>query len=137
LSTKRQQIVDALQTLLEGVSGFKTVAPWQFLPEEQENLPAVTFEDKDSTATPLAGNWVQHSLTVDIDFAASGSTALTTVRTLAESILTGFAADPLLGDLLTGSRQTGFSMGKNIANTKLAMGRLSLALEYETDRFSL
>lgn len=140
MSTKRQQITDALQTLLEGVSGFKTVDNWVVLPEEQGNLPACTFEDKDSNAVPMAGSVTQHSLQIDIEFNAIGTsraTCMATLRTLAQSILTAFAADPLLGDLLTGSRQTGFSMGAHIANTKLAMGRLTLALEYETDRFSI
>lgn len=137
MSTKRQQIADALETLLNTISAFQNVSAWQFLPEEQGQLPAVTFEDKDATAVPMAGGVMQHSLTVDIDFSASGSTATSTVRTLAQSILTAFAADPLLGDLLTGSRQAGFSMGINAANTKLALGRLTLALEYETDRFTL
>lgn len=137
MSTKRQSIVDALEALLGGVSGFDSVGPWRVLPEEQADLPAVTFEDKNSRTVSMAGGIEQHTLEVDIDFNVVGSDPMPTVRTLAQAVLTAFAADPLLGDLLTGSRPTGFDMGKHIANTKLAMGRLSLTLEYETDRFTI
>ncbi len=139
-TTKRQQIVDALQTLIAATSGLTGCTVWQLMPEEKDQLPAAVIEDGESTPTALAGGVTQHSLTVDIDIAVVGTEsdpADQLARSLAGDVLAQFGTDPTLGDLLTGSRQSGLSLGVNSKNVRLGLGRLRLVLEYETSRFEI
>jgi len=137
LDTKRQNIVNALETLFSSVSALKAVTVWQHLPELVGDLPAGTFRDQNAAAKQVAGGITEHTLEVAFDFSAAGDTPTDSIRSIAGDVLAAFSGDRLLGGLLTAASMTGFDLGFESANLKLCIGSLKFQLTYETDNWTI
>lgn len=132
--SQRQQIVDALTTLLNTTSGLENkVTCWRLQPFQPGDLPAAIFSDRDAEAEELVGGYYAHRLPVNIQVVASGTSAAASVRSLAEAVLTTINTDPTLAGLLDAIILTGVELDGDLQATEIFSANIQLTLEYQTD----
>lgn len=98
--SSRQDIVTALETLLEAIPSFSgRVFTWRRTPVRPTECPCVLIMDRDRTmdaeASTLAATVWQ--LMVELEVLAAGSASAVTCWTLLDAIAAAVEADPTLG----------------------------------------
>lgn len=137
MANKRQQIMTALETLLNTTSGLENkVYLWRQEPFAESELPAATFGDLDATAEPLAAGYTQHTMELQLQIITSGEDCAESVRTLAENLLTVLATDPTVGGLADFIDFTGLDMSGELANKEIAAGQIGLTVTYQTENYA-
>jgi hypothetical protein len=133
MSTKRQQIVDALVTRMKGITAVSNrVYIWKD-PEDLQvsDMPCIVVRDQraDVEFDDLDGN-LRHRLQVSLDYWATGSTAWATAQNGIAAILTAYGTDRTLGGLVTVDELTGHDVGVIRNGNIMAAGTVDLTLTY-------
>lgn len=139
MANTRQSIVDALDTRLKtitttnGYSANLNVYEWLVTPLEETDLPAVIFRDlEDDIDTDEIGTRRDHTLTIEMDVAASSSSSPDTVRELCRDILTAIGTDKTFGGLVYDVDPTTVSLDVNEADQRLSGGQIVIEVRYKT-----
>lgn len=115
MAIRRQQIMEAVQAALEGISvanGYRTdigagVKRWRprlaegaYVPFGADELPAILAQDRRCETTPLSMQEQAHRLTVEIEArCAGGETSDDLLRKILEDVRQAVGVDPTWGGL--------------------------------------
>lgn len=148
MSSKRQQIVDAVETRLKTIktaNGYTTnlgdkVFTWKPSPISSDNdLPCITIRDtanqRDSGTTAM---W-RWRLTLEIEIAcSSGTTTDDTLRKMLEDVYKAIGTDPLFGGLAALSTEANEDRMEIFKEEKTFGGAtVEIVIPYDCARFSM
>jgi hypothetical protein len=146
--SKRQNIVDALTTLLQGITTNNTyslnigtkVYPWRKNVIEEAECPCIVLWDLDaviSESTEIIGldSW---DLNISIVVFFSQSTSATIARGAISDVVKIIGADPYLGGLLEMPIQIlGHELGLEQRSSAVGMARISIITTYSTQQYQI
>jgi hypothetical protein len=139
MANTRQQIVDALDTRLQtittlnGYSANLGVYEWLVTPLEEADLPAVVFRDTvDDIDDEKEFSRLDHTLTVELDVAASSTASADSVRELIKDILTAIGTDKEFGGLAYNTDVLTASLEVSEADQRLTGGQIIIEIKYRT-----
>jgi hypothetical protein len=138
MANTRQSIVDALDTRLQtittanGYSQNLGVHEWLVTPLEESDLPAVIFRDTTDDIDTDEMLRRDHTLTVEMDVAASATASPDTVRELMRDILTAIGTDKTLGGVCYDIEPQTASLEVSEADQRLAGGNVVIEIRYRT-----
>lgn len=132
----RQQIINALATQLQNISGMATKVHIAKDPTNiaTADMPCIILQDGRAEvefATLDGGR--RHRLQVAISWWATGTAAWQSVQDGMVAMLTAFNTDPTLGGLVVSDEVTAHEVFTSQTGTIDAAGLIELALTYYTD----
>lgn len=154
MSSKRQQIVDALKTLFEGIVQGETVTVlgaqhtysftpakvdvWRETPFGESELPAISIHDRVGARDPFGvRDRTEHTLAIEIDIIEDGSTAIDDVRAMLVDVEQAIGSDETLG--VSDVYETFVKSSepfKVVEGKVIASGTLEIDVKYRTARWS-
>jgi len=137
VSTKRQQVVEALQVAMQTVPGIAAgkVHIWKD-PEDLQtaDMPCIIIRDgrADVSRETLDGGYL-HRLQVEISIWYTGTTAWQQAQDGAQAMLTAYLASSTLQNLLLTDTLTAHEIGVSRYGSIMAAGQVDLTLGYIAD----
>lgn len=155
MSTKREAIMNALETRLKGIvqgnsvtvfgdsytyqQSVGTVAQWRANEAwEEADLPAVNLRDlADPLEEESVNNQIDHKLIVEIKCIGSGSISVSQARDLQRDMLKAIGSDETFGDLAYLCEPSVSEFMVDIQSDRFAGFAMNLVVSYRTDRFDI
>lgn len=134
--TKRQQIVDAIETALKGVSAFGgRVYPWLRVELPVASLPALAVYDLTQTVDTDTSNQ-NHELEIEVEVIATGTTAATSIREYMQAVHTAMTGPGVLAVVLSCNLASA-TLDKEQGGEIIAAARMTYSVRYVTDHYTL
>lgn len=143
MKTKRQQVVEALDTLLKTIlttNGYETdlgnnVFEWRATPLAEDETPGIIWRDTADTIDLTIGE-NQHNLNFEILLFAQGTTAPSTIRKMIADVVKAIGSDLTLGGLVEDIKQNSENIGTDQAERFNAVAMLTFTVIYTTEPFN-
>lgn len=131
--TKRQQIVDAIETALKGVTAFGgRVYPWLRVDLPVTSLPALAVYDRSATHDYIAQGAFDHELEVTVEVLAAGKTSAAQVRNHMGDVHAAIVSDRSLGGISGNIELTASSLEMIQEGDVVAAAVMTYTVQYRT-----
>lgn len=140
--TKRQQIVDAIETALKGVAAFGgRVYPWLRVDLPVASLPALAVYDTtanhDKSVIGIGSVGLETVLDVTVEILASGKTSAAQTRNYMGDVQAAMVADPIFGGLVEETLLSSSDLDLAQEGNVVAAGRMTYTVRYRTTNNTL
>lgn len=153
MSSKRQQIVDAIEARLKGIAygltlqlpdgpyicqnTIKGVYPWHKAAFNQAQLPAIEFWDANADTSPGPASQHEHELPIILQVSTPGVQPASIARTLMQDIIAAIGSDPKWGGLAYWTDITGHGLMVEKAGDVIAGAQVLFTVKYRTALFRM
>ncbi len=135
----RQQIIDALETRLNTISGIEKVVVWRASDLAPAELPAILIRDTLDTmpADGVGAGRIDHDLDVDITAMFSGTTSATDAREMIADIVAAIGTDPTFSGLAFDTVLVSADLDLEDSAQLVAAAQINIIIRYRSSMWSI
>ena len=135
----RQQIIDALETRMNTISGIETVKVWRVSDLSPAELPAILIRDTiDNMPTDGVGmGRIDHDLEVGITAMFAGTTSPVNARDMVADIVAAIGTDSTFGGLAYDSVLQSADLDLDDAALLIASAHVTMTIRYRSGMWSI
>lgn len=135
----RQQIIDALETRLNTISGIEKVLVWRASDLAPAELPAILIRDTLDTmpADGVGAGRLDHDLDVSITAMFSGNTSATDAREMISTIVAAIGTDATFGGLAFDTVLISADLDLDDAAQLIAAANINITIRYRSGLWSI